>query len=77
MTLMAAPWHKTPCPGVYETYDLNWLFISNNYIILNLSDLCLGLKKIPREIVHFHYTTYKEIFKEIMHFYCMTNMATH
>ena len=59
MTFMVTPWHKTPCPGGHETYNFSRLFIGHHNIILNLSDLCLGLKKkIFKEIMHFHYMTY-------------------
>ena len=57
-TIMAKPWHKTPCPRGNETYNFSRLFIGHDNIILNLSDLCLGLKKIFKEIMHFHYMNY-------------------
>ena len=61
MTFMVTPWHKhkTPCPGGNETYNFSRLFIGHHYYILNLFDLCLGLKeKILKEITHFHNMSY-------------------
>ena len=61
MSLMAALWHKTPCPGDHETYNFSRLFIGHHYNILSLSDLCLGLvigRRFFKEIVHFPYITY-------------------
>ena len=45
MTFMGTPWHKTPQPGVNETYTLSRLVIGHHYNILSLSDQCLGLEK--------------------------------
>ena len=46
----------------HEIYNFGRLFIGLHYYILSLYDLCLGVKM--------------KIFKEIMHFYYMTYMAT-
>ena len=63
MTYMATPSHKNPCPRGHEIYNFGRPFLGHHYYILGLSDLCLGVEK--------------KILKEIMHFYCMTYMATH
>ena len=62
MTYMATPQHKNPYPGGHEIYNFGRPFCGHHYYILGLSDLCLGVEKM--------------IFKEIMHFYYMTYMAT-
>ena len=62
MTYMALPLHKNPCPRGHEIYNFDRPFLGHHYYILGLSDLCLGVEK--------------KIFKEIMHFYYMTYMAT-
>ena len=62
MTSMATRSNKNPCPGGHEIYNFGRPFIVHHYYILSLSDLCLGVEK--------------KIFKEIMHFYYMTYMAT-
>ena len=30
MTFIAKPWHKTPCPGGYGTYNFSKLFIGHH-----------------------------------------------
>ena len=50
--------HKTPCPGIHEIYNFGRPFRGHLYYTLGLSDLCLGVKKIFKEIMHFHYLTY-------------------
>ena len=56
---MATPLYKNPCPRGYEIYNFGRPFLGHYYYILGLSDLCLGVdKKIFKEIMHFHYTTY-------------------
>ena len=51
-----------PSPGVHEIYNFGTCinFLGHHYyIVLSLSDLCLGVeKKIFKEIMHFHYMTY-------------------
>ena len=51
-------YHKNPCPRDNEIYNFSRLFISHHQNILSLSYLCLRLKK--------------KIFKEAMHFHCIT-----
>ena len=55
---MATPRHNSPWSRGSETYNFRSLFIGHHDNILSLSDLCLGLKKIFKEINHFHYTSY-------------------
>ena len=63
MTYMATPEHKNPCPRGHEMYNFGRAFLVHHYyIVIGLSDLCLGVEK--------------KIFKEIIHFYSMTYMAT-
>ena len=59
---MATPEHQNPCPGGHEIYNFGRPFLCHHYYILSLFDQCLGVEKT--------------IFKEIMHFPCMTYMAT-
>ena len=59
---MATPQHKNRCPGGHEIYNFIRPFLGHFYFIVSLSDLCLGAEK--------------KIFKEIIHFYYMTYMAT-
>ena len=60
MTYMATPSHKNPCHGGHEIYNFGRPFLCYQNYILSLSDLCLGVeKKIFKEIMHFHYMTYK------------------
>ena len=41
------------CPGAHESYNFGRLSFDHHYYILNLYDLCLGLKmKIFKEIMH-------------------------
>ena len=47
---------------LYEIYNFGKPFLGHHYYILSLSDPCPGVEK--------------KIFKEIMHFYYMTYMAT-
>ena len=55
---MATPLHKNPCPRGHQIYNFGRPFLGH-YYILGLSDLCLGKeKKIFKEIMQFHYTTY-------------------
>ena len=50
---------RTPaCPVGHESYNFNRYFLGHHNYILNLSYLCLGVKKILKGIMHFHYTTY-------------------
>ena len=53
---------QEPLPRGHEIYNFGRPSLGHHYYILGLSDLCLGVEK--------------KIFKEIMHFYCMTYMAT-
>ena len=50
--------HKNPCPRGHEIYNFGRPFNGHHYYILGLSDLYLGIKKICKEIMHFHYVTY-------------------
>ena len=62
MTYMAMPQPKNPCSKSHQIYNFGKPFLGHHYYILSFkSDLCLGVEK--------------KIFKEIMHFYYMTNMA--
>ena len=58
---MATPLRQNPCPGGYEIYNFGRPFLGHHYYLLSLSELCLGVEK--------------KIFKSIMHFYYMTEMA--
>ena len=59
MTYMPWPLHKNPCPGGHEIYNFGRLKLGHHNKILSLSGLCLREeKKIFKEIMHFHYTTY-------------------
>ena len=53
MTYMATPEHKNPCPRGHEIYNFGTPFLGHHYYILGLSDLCLGVAKIFKEIMHF------------------------
>ena len=56
---MAIPWYKNPCPGGNEIYNLIRPFLGHLYLILSLSELCLGVEnKIFKEIMHIHYISY-------------------
>ena len=59
---MATSEHKNPYPWGHEIYNFSSPFLGQYYYKLGLSDLCMGVEK--------------KIFKEIMHFYYMTYMAT-
>ena len=56
MTYKVKPYIRTPAPGVMK-FTI-WVDPSHHYYILSLSDLCTGVKKIFKEIMHFHYMTY-------------------
>ena len=62
MTCMATPEHKNPFPRGHEIFKFSRPFLGYHYYILSWFDLSLGVEK--------------KIFKEIMHFYYMTYMAT-
>ena len=49
-----------PQLGGHEIYNLGRPFLDHHcYIhVLSLSDLCMGVEKILKEIMHFHYMTY-------------------
>ena len=49
---------KNPCPRGHEIYNFCRPFHGHHTCILTLSVLCLGVEKILREIMHFHYLTY-------------------
>ena len=53
VTYMATPEHKNPCPRGHEIYNCGRAFLGHHYYILGLSDLCLGVEKIFKEIMHF------------------------
>ena len=44
--------------GGIEIYNLGRPFLCHHNYILSLSNLCLGVEKIFKEIMHFHYMTY-------------------
>ena len=44
--------------GVHEIYNFGRPFLGHDYYILSLSDLCLGVKKIFKGTMHFHFMTY-------------------
>ena len=47
-----------PRPGGHEIYSLGRPFLGSHYLILSLSELCLGvMTKILNEIMHFHFIT--------------------
>ena len=52
---MATPCIRTPCPGVMKVSFVRPFIANHNY---SLSDLCLGVNKIFKEIMYFHYMTY-------------------
>ena len=57
ITYMATPYNKNPCPGGHETYNFGRPFLGHPYNTLSLSDLCLRVEKIFKEIMQFHYMT--------------------
>ena len=58
MTHMATPQHKNPCPGGHEIYNFGRPFLRHDYYIFSLFDLCLGVKKIFKEIMHNAFSLY-------------------
>ena len=54
---MATPQSKNPCPGVDENYKFGKPFLGHHYYIHSLSGLCLGVNKIFKGIMHFLYMT--------------------
>ena len=52
---MALPQHKNPCPGGHKIYNFGRLILGHHFFTLSLSDLCLFVKKIFIEILHFYY----------------------
>ena len=58
---MTTPQHKNPCPGVHEIYNFSILFHGHHYYTCTVILSYLRLseeKKIPKEIMNFHYMTY-------------------
>ena len=56
---MTTPQHKNPCPGGHEIYNFDRISLGHHNYILSLSILCLEVeKKIYKEIMHFYYVTY-------------------
>ena len=49
---------KKPFPRRYEIYNFCRTYLGNHSHTHNLSDLCLGVEKILKEIMQFHYRTY-------------------
>ena len=43
---------------LHEIYNFGTPFLGNHYYTLSLFDLCLGVEKIVKEIMQFHYMTY-------------------
>ena len=60
------PQRKNLCPGGHQIYNNGRTFLDRHYYILGLSDLCLGVENIVKEIVQFH----------CLHRQNMTYMAT-
>ena len=59
-TDMATLQHNNPCPGGHEIYNFNRPYLGHHYYILSLFDLCLGVEKICKEIMHFHFMNYMD-----------------
>ena len=49
---------QEPLPQVHEIYNFGRPFLGHHYYILGLSDLCLEVEEIFKEIMQFHYMTY-------------------
>ena len=47
-----------PPPWDHEIYNFGIHFLGHPYHIISLSDLCPGVEKILKEIIHFHYMAY-------------------
>ena len=58
MTCMATFLHKNPYPGGNQIYNFGSQFLGHHYYLSSLSDLYLGVEKVFKEIMHFHYMTY-------------------
>ena len=58
MIYMATPLHKNPCPWGHEIYNFLASFLGHHNYIFSLSNLCLEVEKILKEIMHFHNMTY-------------------
>ena len=55
LTYVVTPQHKNLCPGGLEIYNFNRSFLGYQHYKLNLSDLCLRVKrKILNEIMHYN-----------------------
>ena len=52
MTYMATHLHKNPCPGGHEIKNFIRPILCHHYFIF-----MLGVEKVFKEILHFHYTT--------------------
>ena len=52
---MATPNIRTPAAGVMKFTILVDPSFGRHYYIIRLSGLCLGVKKILKIIIHFHY----------------------
>ena len=60
MTYTAMHQHKNICPKYHEIYNFGRFLLGHHNYILILSVLCLGEeKKIFKDIMQFHYMTYK------------------
>ena len=55
---MTTPQQKNTCPRGHEIYKFGGPFLDYHYYILGLSNLCLGVEKIVKEIMHFHNMSY-------------------
>ena len=52
---MTMPQHKNPCLGGHEIYNIGGPILGHHFFTLTLSDLNLGIEKIFKEIMYFHY----------------------
>ena len=56
---IATPCTRNLCTGGHESYNFGRAFLGDHFYIHGLSDLCMGVeKKIFKEIMHFYYITY-------------------
>ena len=54
---MTVPQHKNTFHGGHEIYNFGGPFLIHYYYTLSLSDLCLGVEMIFKEIMYFDYIT--------------------
>ena len=58
MNCLATTQHKNPCFWGHAIYNFGRSFLGHHIYILTFSVLCLGVKKILKEIMYFHYINY-------------------